>query len=442
MNEYWFSLAWGILGEALQRHKWSVTDEEWIDVEQAIMRLMAMATECDPCGITIEVDVDGKITLVLSPTVSVSTDETFLSNPTYDSATSTWSFFVGEDSYTLPGVSKLYPDVEALPDYPDANPEDNICAASIGAIDYFVGIAVDACTKLIDDWQQFEKISDFALAILSVFPGGSLIATPLDNLKDFTVYLGVDVIEDARDALNNSANRDTAWETLYCLVRGNGDVLDLAIWGEWLDDVASIYDIDPPIIPDKFITTDLWRILGWELFRQRFSLHSHDLENDCRLLAWCEPGGCVEFDFAVSDQGFTSPIYQYGGLTMGQYASGYGWKTRYQVDEGTTPDQGYRWVIIDLEFPEPLVLTRMRFEIENFSAGEGTKFWRMQTVYQGTFTTRREETNIENGVHHIDLDPAVMADGIRYVIQVGRQTPDGPDDPGGEATISWAEYCI
>ena len=40
INEYWYSMVWGFLALALDRSFWSVTDEQWIAVEQAIYSAM------------------------------------------------------------------------------------------------------------------------------------------------------------------------------------------------------------------------------------------------------------------------------------------------------------------------------------------------------------------------------------------------------------------
>ena len=64
LNEYWFSLVWGVLADALSRWNWSVTDEQWPAVEQAVMKVMAMANnnqDCGDCIIEIFADGDGQI---------------------------------------------------------------------------------------------------------------------------------------------------------------------------------------------------------------------------------------------------------------------------------------------------------------------------------------------------------------------------------------------
>ena len=53
VNTWWWSLCFGLLEEALRRDKWDVTDEEWIDVEQAVVELMT-AMSCSPiCTLTV-----------------------------------------------------------------------------------------------------------------------------------------------------------------------------------------------------------------------------------------------------------------------------------------------------------------------------------------------------------------------------------------------------
>ena len=85
LNEWWASLIFGMLDEALGRWKWSITDEQWPDVEQAVIELMAICygSECD-CINGLSFDpVTGKLTYIDGDdnTVTIfNTNDTYLSS--------------------------------------------------------------------------------------------------------------------------------------------------------------------------------------------------------------------------------------------------------------------------------------------------------------------------------------------------------------------------
>lgn len=437
INNWWFSLVWGILGDALERHRWQVTDEEWnTEVQDAVIELMGLQEEmlCDPCGITIQLNADGTFELVLSPEISSTIDEAFITNLTYDDATDSWSFTIGETTYTMPAVQMALPNVDDQPVLP-SYPQDNICAATKGAIDYFKTTTLAACAKLLDDWQTFEKSSDFVLAILSVIPGGNFIATPLDNLKDFTVYLGVDVIEDARDNLLNSSNIDLIHEALYCRVRSNGDAITRALFNAWLEeDVATVMDVDPPIIPDKFLVSAFWKdVIGWVTFQSRYSLYSYDEENDCRLLNWCDEDLCVHEDFLASQDG-----WEIQGTTGT-------WTVDIGFEDGlrSLGNDRFREISIREEFTA-IQFARISFQVDWLNGHEegGNPNVIDVWVRSGTTWTKRHTFgDITDGQQWLTYEQNLADVNALQLSCTCGSWDENPVDPGGSVTITQLDYC-
>lgn len=99
-NEQWLSFLYGYLEPLLSPRMWSGTPEQ---VDLAIERVRELMdyimAGCDPCGIDIDIGIDGEINLILSPEITATVDTPYVHSPStagYD-----WQFYIGDQQNTL-----------------------------------------------------------------------------------------------------------------------------------------------------------------------------------------------------------------------------------------------------------------------------------------------------------------------------------------------------
>lgn len=192
MNEWWASLIFGILGEALGRWKWEITDEEWIDVEQAVLELMTpcYAADCD-CIIGLSFD---PITGILSYT---------------DGDDNTVQIFNSTETY----ISSQYTVITA--NMPDA--DDAYC--------YAAWLLAERVSDDLQDMLEFiDVLEDATTGALTQFIASMIDLVPFfGDLAEASLKIIDNLLEEMVDWLRLNARdieaRALAAEIFYCGIK-------------------------------------------------------------------------------------------------------------------------------------------------------------------------------------------------------------------------------
>jgi len=354
LNETWYSIVWGVLADALGRWNWSVSDEQWVDVEQSIIKVMAMASACDPCGISIEIDVDGKLILNLSPDISVEIETPFLHSLTYNEDTRKWSWKVGDTIYSSSDVSNVYPQIDDELEPPNfdvetVDPRDHVCAGVTQTVSWLVDVWSDEAAETQLYLDGLKTAREAVTGIIEFLSGGAAELLPIDELLGFILSMGQLELDLFTQTFNSISFKEAISEALYCRILGNNNNFSENVFVDWAGDVLDIGGF-PPID---------WRgnlidIIGWHRVSSHYALYSIDVENDCRFLNWCGEGWVQYWDFsegASSDwEGFA---YGSPPTTWSVYDAD-AWKSVYGYPAGAAPDTRARQNFLKLTTHLPL----------------------------------------------------------------------------------------
>jgi len=304
LNETWYSVVWGVLADALGRWNWSVSDEQWVDIEQAVLKVMAMSSACDPCSISIEIDVDGKLILNLSPDISVEIETPFLHGLSYDEDTQKWSWKVGDTVYNSSAVSNVYPQIDKGLEPPDfdidtVDPRDHICAGVTQVVAWLVDVWSDMAAETQLYLDAIKTAREAVTGIVEFLTGGAAELLPVDELWGFVTSMAQTELDLFTQKYNSVQFKDDITEALYCRIVGNANKFDENVFVEWAGDVHDFGGFPPLDWRNNLI-----QVVTWHRTSAKYALYSIDVENDCRLAEWCFTGWQYEFDFADGKQGW------------------------------------------------------------------------------------------------------------------------------------------
>lgn len=192
INEWWASLIFGLLDQALGRSKWSITGAEWPDVEQAVIELMVICfgSDCD-CIIGLSFDpLSGKLTYT-------------------DGDDNTVTIFNSNDTY----LSSQYTVITA--DQPDA--DDIYCYAAWL-------LAEKTADDLQDMLEVIDVLEDATFSVVSEIFASLVDLVPLfGDLAEVAIRITDNLAEAAYDWVKENARdvqaRALAAEIFYCGIK-------------------------------------------------------------------------------------------------------------------------------------------------------------------------------------------------------------------------------
>lgn len=308
INEYWFSLLLGVFAEAAMRQNWQVTDEEWVDVYQAILDVMSLGEDVGMTGALIDVRISntgllealsaGSENWVSKGDVNTIDDVDVTTLPSGSDATaelvdSTLLLGIPRGDEGLQGVEGNIAELVATTDYADVAEDVTRCSMAMGLGQYLVD-------KFFDALDTAEAIADAVSAVdsfLALFPPAYLVA---DQVLDYYN----EIIEGSVNALREWLDTETIekiQQTLFCTLPSDG-ILTEEVWMDFK--AAYIVEFASDALAGVFY-------IGLNAYEndaivKRAPFYSSGYETSLcdSFLEECPQEWEHYFDFTVSNQGF------------------------------------------------------------------------------------------------------------------------------------------
>jgi hypothetical protein len=260
----------------------------------------------------------------------------------------------------LPGEPGECPECDP-PEVTEPETGENNCAGVFGLVETLLGILnynLNQLEYFVDvTYELVNLVTVNFLETIDSLPVIGLITASLN----FAKTLGVGSI---RDDINNPNFKENVVCWLYCEVEAEG-AFNQTSFDAWIAKINTEY---PSLTDGARVFVDLAsNVIEFDKIARRYAIES--LNTDARCASLCE---CGEWCYAWNeptlnnfDQNWVAAINP-GGVppaAEATFADGSGWDS-VRINQSNSPSDPESHAVIDLTFPAPVTLTRIRFTYE------------------------------------------------------------------------------